>query len=364
LRDFTWIDGERLIRFARGAADEAPSLLAQRGFDGFALLTTERAALQAPALAGAAGSVLHVPDGPVPEAAAAVRSEVGGRPLVALGGGRVIDVAKGLSGADGLACAAVPTTLSGAPMTRFHRMPAGVDDWRLVRPSLVLADPDLAASQPPEPRAASAMNALAHAAEALYGPVANPVSELAALRAASRLAHGLESRDEADARLALALGAILAGYAVGSAGFALHHVVGQTLVRVTGAPHAAGYAVGSAGFALHHVVGQTLVRVTGAPHARAYAVLLPHTLRAMVPRAPEQLAQLAEALGAERRAEAAPDRVAELAALSGATALSDLGVRADQVDAIVGAVLERPDLVNTPDPPDAAELRRLIEAAL
>ncbi|TMK67783.1 MAG: maleylacetate reductase [Actinobacteria bacterium] len=335
MRDFTWIDGERLIRFARGAADEAPSLLAQRGFDGFALLTTERAALQAPALAGAAGSVLHVPDGPVPEAAAAVRSEVGGRPLVALGGGRVIDVAKGLSGADGLACAAVPTTLSGAPMTRFHRMPAGVDDWRLVRPSLVLADPDLAASQPPEPRAASAMNALAHAAEALYGPVANPVSELAALRAASRLAHGLESRDEADARLALALGAILAGYAVGSAGFALHHVVGQTLVRVT-----------------------------GAPHARAYAVLLPHTLRAMVPRAPEQLAQLAEALGAERRAEAAPDRVAELAALSGATALSDLGVRADQVDAIVGAVLERPDLVNTPDPPDAAELRRLIEAAL
>jgi len=335
LRDFTWIDGERLIRFARGAADEAPSLLAQRGFDGFALLTTERAALQAPALAGAAGSVLHVPDGPVPEAAAAVRSEVGGRPLVALGGGRVIDVAKGLSGADGLACAAVPTTLSGAPMTRFHRMPAGIDDWRLVRPSLVLADPDLAASQPPEPRAASAMNALAHAAEALYGPVANPVSELAALRAASRLAHGLESRDEADARLALALGAILAGYAVGSAGFALHHVVGQTLVRVT-----------------------------GAPHARAYAVLLPHTLRAMVPRAPEQLAQLAEALGAERRAEAAPDRVAELAALSGATALSDLGVRADQVDAIVGAVLERPDLVNTPDPPDAAELRRLIEAAL
>ena len=191
------------------------------------------------------------------------------------------------------------------------------------------------ASQPMPQLAASAMNALAHAAEALYGPVANPVSELAALRAASRLAHGLESRDEADARPALALGAILAGYAVGSAGFALHHVVGQTLVRVT-----------------------------GAPHARAYAVLLPHTLRAMVPRAPEQLAQLAEALGAERRAEAAPDRVAELAALSGATALSDLGVRADQVDAIVEAVLERPELANTPDPPDASELRRLIETAL
>src|SRR5439155_16250692 len=143
-----------------------------------------------PAVGGAAGAVLHVPDGPVPEAAAAVRSEVGGRPLVALGGGRVIDVAKGIAGADDLPCAAVPTTLSGAPMTRFHRMPAGVDEWRMVRPSLVLADPGLMASQPPAPRAASAMNALAHAAEALYGPIANPVSELAALCAAGLLARG------------------------------------------------------------------------------------------------------------------------------------------------------------------------------
>ena len=332
---FTWIDGERLIRFASGAVAEAPSLLAQRGFDGFALLTTERAVAQAPALADAASVTLHVPDGPVPEAAAAVRPDVGGRPVVALGGGRVIDAAKGIAGCDELPCAAVPTTLSGSPMTRFHRMPAGVDEWRLVRPSVVIVEPDLMASQPQEARAGSAMNALAHAAEALYGPVANPVSELAALRAAALLARGLGSPDETAARADLALGAILAGYAVGAAGFALHHVVGQTLVRVT-----------------------------GAAHARAYAVLLPHTLRAMVPRARAQLALLAEALGAERRAEAAPDRVAALAALSGATTLSELGVRPDQVNSIVEAILERPDLANTPDPPDAAELHRLIEAAL
>jgi maleylacetate reductase len=335
LNDFTWIDGERVIRFAPDAVAEAPALLAQRGFDGFALLTTERAAAQAPALADAASVTLHVPEGPVPEAAAAVRTDVGGRPIVALGGGRVIDAAKGVAGCDELLCAAVPTTLSGSPMTRFHRMPAGVDEWRLVRPSVVIVEPDLTASQPPEARSASAMNALAHAAEALYGPVANPVSELAALRAASLLAQGLESPDEAAARADLALGAILAGYAVGAAGFALHHVVGQTLVRVT-----------------------------GVPHARAYAALLPHTLRAMVPRAPERLVLLAEALGAERRAEGAPERVAELAALSGTSTLSELGVRPDQVDAIVEAILERPDLANTPDPPDAAELRRLIEAAL
>ncbi len=331
MTDFTWVDGERLIRFARGAAGEAPELLAQRGFRGFALLTTERAAEQAPALIGAAATVLHVPGGAVPEAAAAVRGDVGRRPVVALGGGRVIDAAKGIAGADELPCAAVPTTLSGAPMTSLHRMPAGVEAWRLVRPSVVVADPDLMASQPPEARAASGMNALAHAAEALYGPMANPVSELAGLRAAELLARGVESGERTD----LALGAILAGYAVGAAGFALHHVVGQTLVRVT-----------------------------GAPHALAYAVLLPHTLRAMVPRAPDALAKLAGALGAPPRADAAPDRVAALAARSGVTRLSEIGVDRDAIERVVEQILARPDLVNTPDPPDAAELRAILERAL
>lgn len=332
---FTWIDGERLIRFASGASAEATSMLAGRGFEGFALVTTERAAAQAPGLADAAAAVLRVPEGPVPEIAAAVRAEVGGRPLVALGGGRVVDAAKGLAGADRLACAAVPTTLSGAPMTSIHRMPAGVAEWRPVRPSVVVADPELMASQPAEARAASAMNALAHAAEALYGPAANPVSELAALRAARLLADGLEAGSEEEARPALALGAILAGYAVGAAGFGLHHVVGQTLVRVT-----------------------------RAPHARAYAVLLPHTLRAMVPRAPRELALLAGALGGPEEADAAPDRVAALAALSGVTRLSELGVGAEDADRVVSEILARPDLANTPDPPGESELRELFERAL
>ena len=92
-RDFTWIDAERLIRFGPTTVAEAPALLAGRGFEDYALLTTERAAAGAPALTEAAGAVLNVPDGPVPEAAASVRSSVGERPVVALGGGRVIDAA-------------------------------------------------------------------------------------------------------------------------------------------------------------------------------------------------------------------------------------------------------------------------------
>jgi alcohol dehydrogenase class IV len=221
-------------------------------------------------------------------------------------------------------------------MTRIHRMPAGVEDWNLVRPSLVIADPALMASQEPEPRAASAMNALAHAAEALYGPMANPLAELAGLRAAELLAKGLEATSEDKARPQLALGAILAGYAVGSAGFALHHVVGQTLVRVT-----------------------------GAPHALAYAVLLPYTLEAMLSRATDAITKLGDALGLGARNPAAvPARVGELAALSGARTLAELGVAESQVDDIVAAILQRPDLPNTSDPPDAEELRELLSAAL
>ena len=118
------------------------------------------------------------------------------------------DSAKAIACADGLTVAAIPTTLSGAEMTPFHRMPAGVDEWRLVRPSLVIAHPDLMASQPMPGLAASAMNALAHAIEALYTPLANPVAEDAALRAVTQIALGLTLGTGT-----LALGAVLAGYA-------------------------------------------------------------------------------------------------------------------------------------------------------
>jgi len=335
VHDFTWIDGERLVRFATGAAGEAAALAAGRGFDGYVLLTTERAASSQPELAAAASDVAHVPLGPVPEAAAAVRDRVGGRPIVALGGGRVIDSAKAIAGADGLRCAAVPTTLSGAEMTPFHRMPAGVDDFRFVRPALVVADPELMASQPAPQLAASAMNALGHAMEALYTPLASPVSELAALRATELLASGLTGRDE-PSRDEVALGSLLAGYAVGAAGFAVHHAACQTLVRVA-----------------------------GTPHAETNAVMLPHFARAMAPRAPRVMGALARALGADSDDPgAAAERIAALAAGAGATTLSELGVEREQLDELVEAALAHPAIGNTPDPIGAHELRRLLAAAL
>jgi maleylacetate reductase len=276
-----------------------------------------------------------VPSGPVPEAAAVVRAEIGLRPLVALGGGRVIDAAKAIAGADELSCAAIPTTLSGAEMTGFHRRPAGVEQFRFVRPAMVIADPSLMASQEEEALAASAMNALAHAVEALYGPLANPVAELAALRAAELIAHGLGLSGDDPDRGAVALGSVLAAFAIGSTGFAVHHAVCQTIVRVA-----------------------------GTPHAQTNAVMLPHFVRMMEDRAPEAIGKLAAAVDAGKGSDSAAARIAALSARSGVTRLGELGVRSEDLDAVVAAAIQHPALGNTPGPPTEHELRRVLEAAL
>ena len=59
------------------------------------------------------------------EVAARLIDDVGDGDLVALGGGRVIDVAKAIAAVREVRVAALPTTLSGAEMTRIHRLPEG-----------------------------------------------------------------------------------------------------------------------------------------------------------------------------------------------------------------------------------------------
>ena len=87
---------------------------------------------------------------------------------------------------------------------------------RLVRPALVIADPEAMTSLPEHALRASSMNALAHGADSLYTPFANPVSEMTALRGAELIATSLDqARAERD-RAALALGSILCGYAIDS----------------------------------------------------------------------------------------------------------------------------------------------------
>jgi alcohol dehydrogenase class IV len=321
---FTMRDGERTIRFGEGSAAEASDLLRQSGFEKYALLTTERASASVP-LENDATQVVHVPPGRVDEISAKLLPDLMQGPLVALGGGRVIDTAKAIGGVTGAPVAAIPTTLSGAELTPFHRTPAGVEGARMIRPSLVISDPLLMASQPGPELWASAMNALAHGMEALYTPLANPVAEQAALRGAALIAS-----EE------VALGALLCGWASGMTGFAVHHATCQLLVRTA-----------------------------DSPHAQTNAVMLPHFAGMMASRVPGVMGEFARALGDPDGApDAAAGRAAKLSARSGHTRLRTLGVEDEHLSRVAAAVMEHPALHNTPEAPDEEELLGLLRNAL
>src|SRR3954447_3389842 len=326
MEGFRWEDGDRLIRFGRGALADAPELLGEDP----TLLTTARVAESAPGVVARASRVHRVNAGSVDELAAgllgAVEAAPEGTVIAALGGGRVIDVAKALAAArPPRRVVAIPTTLSAAEMTRVHRHAAGVAPGTpRVRAHVVLNDPALSASQPDDELGASGAHALAHAVEGPMTTRWSAVPELAA-REAARLLAGAWDGGEPD-RDALALGALLSGY-----------VIDSTM------------------YGLHHVMSQTLVRLAGIGHGPANAAMLPHTSAALRARSPDPFA----ALGVD-----AVELAADLARRAGATALAALGVTEEQLDACADAAAQRPELKLTPPPADRDELRSLYAAAL
>jgi alcohol dehydrogenase class IV len=325
---FRWRDGERMIVFGRGRITEAAELIGPS----YDLLCTPRATVLAPELLEGAATVHEVSSGRVDEVAGELRDRVRGELLVALGGGRVIDVAKALAAADPpRRVAAIPTTLSGAEMTAVHRHASGVDRaTRPVRPAIVLNDPALSASQPEPELAQSAGNALGHAVEGPLTPLSNPVAVLSAIHAAGLIAGAFDANLDDDARDALALGALLAGYAISSTGYGLHHVLSQTLARFAGVGHGA-----------------------------ANTIMLPESLRALERRAPGWfLAELERALGSEPR-----EFAIRLRELTGLVRLRDAGVTEAQLERCIREAAGRPELQLTPPRADPEEIRALYTAA-
>jgi alcohol dehydrogenase class IV len=325
-------DDLRTLLIYGGPITEPLETLRQQGWDAFELYSTERALGDAAELRASAGRVQLVPALPVDQASAALVDEVGSDRLVALGGGRVIDTAKAVASVTGAEVTAIPTTLSGAPITGFHRLPAGRESGvsGFVRPTLVIAYADAMTSAREPQLRATAMNALAHGADSLYTPLADENSRPIALRGAELIAGALDQPLEGRDRAALALGALLCAIAVDRAGFALHHVLGQTAVRVL-----------------------------GIPHAETYAALLPRTTDAMRSRAPEQVEALAEALGTD--ANRIEGRIDEL---GGHRRIGELGADRDRIDEVVEVAMARPELVRmTPGEVERSDLAGILAAA-
>jgi maleylacetate reductase len=265
--------------------------------------------------------------------------------LVACGGGSAIGLAKAIALDHSVPIVAIPTTYSGSEMTPIWGMTSGrrkqTGRHPGVAPAVVLYDPALTVSLPGRLTASSGMNALAHCVEALYGPAANPVSELLATDGIRRLGAGLEASvrqpDNLAARAEAMLGAHLAGTVLATAGVGIHHQ-------------------------LCHVLGGAL----GLDHADLNAVLLPHLVRFVTPAVPGEMRRVAAALGADSGDGdgdgGAAGALWDLARRLGApSSLAELGMPEVELDHVAEAAAPR--VSPQPRPASAAELRELLATA-
>lgn len=143
-------------------------------------------------------------------------------------------------------------------------------------PDASYVDPKLTLGVPPAVTAATGMDALTHCIEAYANKFAHPMIDLYALQGigliGQALARAVENGNDLAARTDLALGSMYGGICLGPVN--------------TGAVHALAYPLGGE----FHV-----------PHGVSNSVLLPHVLEFNLPAAPKRYADIAVALGAERR---------------------------------------------------------------
>jgi maleylacetate reductase len=105
--------------------------------------------------------------------------------VVAVGGGSSVGLAKAIALKTSLPTIALPTTYAGSEMTPIWGLTEGNEkttgrDPRVL-PRTVIYDPELTMTLPPMLSATSGVNAMAHAAEALYAPDTSPIVNMMAV---------------------------------------------------------------------------------------------------------------------------------------------------------------------------------------
>ena len=254
--------------------------------------------------------------------------------LLALGGGSTIDTAKGVSARTGLPVVSIPTTYSGAEWTGYfgvrdeeRKMRGGGSGANLEG---IVYDPQLTLDLPRAESGGTALNALAHCAEALYVRGHNPGADEWALR-------GAASIDGALPRV-LADGGDLAAR--------------TELLR--GAEEA-GRALAGSGLALAHAMAQALGGRYGLPHGAMNALCLPPALRFNSAVAADAVARFGEAIGSDDPGA----RVEELARLGGFERLRDFGVPEDDLAGVAEAAAQRAGARANPREASPAEIEEL-----
>ena len=337
----------RITRFGAGALIELADLCGEIEVERPLLVATRRGAGavgELPVVGVYDGVRPHVPVETVREAAARAQ-ELDADGLVGLGGGSAIDTCKAVV-AELVSTApavlprvvAVPTTYAGAEWTPYFGMllgpgrKGGGSDARAM-PIAAIYDPELTLDLPPQATVGTAMNALAHCAEAYYHPDAQRRAPRHADTGATAIGHALPLV-VADPR----------------------GIYGRTRL-LEGAMRAA-FALGDSGVCLAHAMAQALGGRYGLPQGAMNALCLPAALRFNAEAVPEAVGRLAQALGTDD----APARVEELARLGGFERLRDFGIPEDELDEVAAAIVARPGAKANPRPATADEVAGLLRS--
>ncbi|MGF6811617.1 maleylacetate reductase [Paraburkholderia sp. Clong3] len=281
-------------------------------------------------------AAMHTPWN-VTSRALALAKETGADSLIAVGGGSAIGLAKALALRTGLPQIALPTTYAGSEVTPIigetqdgeKRTRRTLD----VLPEAVIYDVELTLTLPAPLSAASGLNAMAHAVEALYSVDANPVTSIMAEQGIAALAGALPeilaNPASRDARSRAQYGAWLCGTCLGSVGMALHHKV-------------------------CHVLGGTF----DLPHADTHAIMLAHVVAYQAGAAPHAMRRIAHALEAD---DAWSGLHALAARLHVPQSLAEIGMPHDGIGRAADLVLQQ--AYANPRTPGYDSIRAMLERA-
>ncbi|MGB0854184.1 MAG: maleylacetate reductase [Pikeienuella sp.] len=273
----------------------------------------------------------------VTEAAMAHVAETQADCLVAIGGGSTTGLGKAIAYRNDLPQIVIPTTYAGSEATAIlgqteNGVKVTVSDPSVL-PEVILYDPELVVSLPVEMTVTSALNAMAHAAEALYAPDRTAAVTAMAVEGLAAFVDGLPtvmaSPGDLTAREATLRGAWACGTVLGQVGMALHHK-------------------------LCHTLGGSF----DLPHAETHAIILPHAIAYNARSAAAELAPICDLLGGDNAGRALYDFAARMGA---PLALRDLGVRESDLDRAADLATTKP--YPNPRPVTRDDIRALLQAA-
>ncbi len=280
-------------------------------------------------------AAMHTPTG-VTEMAMQVYAECGADSVVALGGGSTIGLGKAIAYRNDALQIVIPTTYAGSEVTPIlgqteNGLKTTVNAATIL-PEVVIYDPELTVGLPVPMSITSALNAMAHAIEALYAKNRNPITSMMAVEGVRALKDALPDIVANPRNIEARSGALYGSWLCGT-------------------------VLGSVGMALHHKLCHTLGGSFDLPHAETHAIMLPHTVAYNAQAAAAELQPLAELFGGQL-AGGLYDFAARLGAPQ---SLKSLGVTEHDLDRATDLALKNPYW--NPRPIERDAIRELLQGA-